>query len=62
MTQYSDTKFAFGDLKTFLISYKINEIENKLWVTDNIPLPVKAQYYDIEGNPDYSYELVEFSQ
>ncbi|HIH46122.1 MAG TPA: hypothetical protein HA292_03445 [Candidatus Nitrosotenuis sp.] len=62
VTQYSDTKFAFGDLKTFLISYKINEIENKLWVTDNIPLPVKAQYYDIEGNPDYSYELVEFSQ
>lgn len=58
VTQYTETKFDFGTLKTFVVSYKINEIENKLWVADNIPLPVKAQYYTIDGKPDYSYELV----
>ncbi|NDB33033.1 MAG: hypothetical protein EB163_06625 [Nitrososphaeria archaeon] len=57
-TEYTDTKFEFGKLKTFTISYKINEIENKLWVADNIPLPVKALYYNLDGTVDYSYELV----
>jgi hypothetical protein len=58
LTEYSDTQFEFGTLKTFLISYKVNEIENKLWIADNIPLPVKAQYYTIDGSLDYSYDLV----
>lgn len=58
LTEYSDTQFEFGTLKTFLVSYKINDIENKLWVADNIPLPVKAQYYTINGSLDHSYELV----
>ncbi len=58
VTEYSDTKFEFGTLKTFVVSYKINEIENKLWIADNIPLPVKATYYAIDGTLDYSYELV----
>lgn len=58
VTQYTDTRFEFGTLKTFVVSYKINEIENKLWIADNVPLPLKAQYYTIDGKPDYSYELV----
>ncbi|MEM2160452.1 MAG: hypothetical protein QXN55_05810 [Candidatus Nitrosotenuis sp.] len=58
VTEYVDTKFDFGTLKTFVVSYKINDIENKMWIADNIPLPVKAQYYTIDGAPDYSYELV----
>jgi hypothetical protein len=58
ITEYSDTQFEFGTLKTFLVSYKVNDVENQLWVADNIPLPVKAQYYTIDGNLDYSYDLV----
>ena len=58
LTEYVDSEFEFGTLKTFVVSYRINEIENKLWIADNIPLPVKAQYYNIDGTPDYSYELV----
>lgn len=58
LTQYQDTEFEFGTLKTFLVSYTINDIQNTLWIADNIPLPVKAQYYNIDGTIDYSYELV----
>ena len=58
LVEYAETKFEFGTLKTFLVSYKVNDIENNLWVTDDIPLPVKAQYYTIEGTLDYAYELV----
>lgn len=57
LTEYKDTEFEFGKLKTFKISYTVNEIENYFLVADNIPLPVRAQYYTIEGNQDYSYDL-----
>ena len=57
ITEYADTKFDFGTLKTFTISYRINDIENKFWVSDGIPLPVKAEYYNLDGTVDYTYEL-----
>lgn len=58
LTEYKDTEFEFGTLKTFLVSYTINDVQNTLWIADNIPLPVKAQYYTLDGTLDYSYELV----
>jgi len=56
--EYVDSEFEFGTLKTFVVSYRISDIENKLWIADNFPLPTKAQYYTIDGALDYSYELV----
>lgn len=61
ITEYSETQFEFGKLKTFAISYKINDIENKFWVVDGVPLPVKAEYYTLDGNVDYAYELTKLS-
>jgi hypothetical protein len=58
LTEYKDTEFEFGSLKTFTVSYKVNDIENYFMVVDNIPLPVRAEYYAIDGTLDYSYELV----
>ena len=58
LTEYVNSEFEFGTLKTFVVSYNINEIQNKLWVADKIPFPVKAQYYNLDGTPDYSYDLV----
>lgn len=58
LTEYGDTQFDFGTLKTFLVSYEINKVKNKLWIVENIPLPVKAEYYNLDGTPDYSYDLV----
>ncbi len=58
ITQYEDTKFGFGSLKTYTASYKMNDVENKFWVSDNLPLPVKAEFYTLDGAPDYSFELI----
>jgi hypothetical protein len=57
LIEYTETQFEFGNLETFTVSYKINDIENKFWVADGIPLPVKAEYYSLDGNIDYTYEL-----
>jgi hypothetical protein len=57
LTEYKDTQFEFGTLKTYTISYKINDVENRFLVADNLPLPVRAEFYNIDGSFDYSFEL-----
>lgn len=58
VTSYGDTEFEFGTLKTFVVSYTINDIENSFWVVENLPVPVRAEYYTLDGDLDYRYELV----
>jgi hypothetical protein len=58
LTQYQDTEFEFGTLKTFLVSYTVNDIENRFWVVENLPLPVRGEYYSLDGHPEYYYDLV----
>lgn len=58
LTEYGETQFEFGTLQTYTVSYKVNDIENKFLIADNIPLPVRAEFYTIEGDLDYSFELV----
>lgn len=57
LTEYKDASFEFGTLKTYTVSYEVNEITNYFLVADNVPLPVRAEFYTIDGDFDYSYEL-----
>lgn len=58
LTEYKDTEFGFGTLKTYTISYKVNEVENYFLVADNVPLPVRSEFFTIDGTLDYSYDLI----
>jgi hypothetical protein len=58
VTEYKDAEFEFGKLKTFTVSYKVNEIENYFLVADGLPLPVRSEFHTINGDLEYSYELV----
>ena len=61
VTEYGKISLKFGSMDSFVVSYKIGEKENKLWIVDNLPLPVKAEVYDLSGNLQYSYELTSLS-
>jgi hypothetical protein len=61
VTEHEKISFAFGSLDAYGLSYNIGNNENKLWIVDNLPLPVKAEVYDIDGNLQYSYELTSLS-
>ncbi len=50
--------FKFGSANAFLLSYRIGTHINKVWIVDNLPLPVKSEIYDPDGNLLYTYELV----
>ena len=58
-TEYDLVEFEFGSLNAYTLSYTIGDRDNKFCVVNDFPLPVKAEYYDGDGNFDYSYELVD---
>lgn len=58
VTDSGKMSFEFGSAKAYLLSYRIGAHINKIWIVDNLPLPVKAEIYDPDGNLQYSYELV----
>ena len=61
VTEYSEVDLQFGSINAYTLSYEIGDTINKFWVADDVPLPVKAEYYDADGNFDYSYELVDIT-
>lgn len=61
VTDHTKVSLKFGSLDSYVVSYAEGQKENKLWIVDNLPLPVKAEVYDISGNLLYSYELKSLS-
>jgi hypothetical protein len=61
VTDHTKVSLKFGSLDSYIVSYPEGEKQNKLWIVDNLPLPVKAEVYDISGNLQYSYELTSLS-
>ncbi|CUR51194.1 conserved exported protein of unknown function [Nitrosotalea devaniterrae] len=58
VTDSGKMSFQFGSTNAYLLSYRIGANINKIWIVDNLPLPVKAEIYDPDGNLQYTYELV----
>jgi hypothetical protein len=58
VTDSGKMSFGFGSANAYLLSYRIGAHINKIWIVDNLPIPVKAEIYDPDGNLQYAYELV----
>ncbi len=58
VTDVGTMPFEFGSAKAYLLSYRIGANENKFWIVDNLPLPVKSQVYDFNGTLVYTFDLV----
>lgn len=46
-----------GTFDSFVLTYKLNDATSRIWMVDSMPLPVKAETYDEENRPYYSFEL-----
>ncbi|MDE1867760.1 MAG: hypothetical protein KGI08_08655 [Thaumarchaeota archaeon] len=58
VTDSGNMPYGFGSANAFLLSYRIGANENKFWIVDNLPLPVKSQVYNFNGTMIYNFELV----
>lgn len=49
---------SIGDLETFILNYNIENKNSNIWIAKALPLPVKAEIYNIDGLLKYKYELI----
>jgi hypothetical protein len=47
-----------GTVDSYILSYTIKDKQSKLWIVEELPLPIKAEVYDEDGNLQFSFELV----
>ena len=50
-------KTSAGNFDAFILGYKIGSKTSKIWLTHEVPLPVKAEVYNAEGTLSYRYTL-----
>jgi hypothetical protein len=56
--QKENIKTSVGNFDSFIIGYKIGSKTSKIWLTHEVPLPVKAEVYNSEGDLWYTYRLI----
>ena len=49
---------SIGDLETFILNYNIEKKNSNIWIAKALPLPVKAEIYNVDGLLKYKYELI----
>ena len=49
---------SIGNLETFLLNYNIKNKNSNIWISKALPLPVKAEIYNVDGLLKYKYKLL----
>lgn len=49
---------SIGELETFILNYNIKNKNSNIWISKTLPLPVKAEIYNVDGLLKYKYELI----
>lgn len=47
-----------ANLETFLLNYNIKNKNSNIWISKALPLPVKAEIYNVDGLLKYKYKLI----
>jgi hypothetical protein len=47
-----------GELETFVLSYKLKDLSSNIWISKDLPLPVKAEIYNEEDKLKYKYDII----
>jgi hypothetical protein len=51
-----------GKLETFVLSYKIKDRSSNMWISKNLPLPVKAEIYNEVDKLKYKYDIIRLNR
>ena len=49
---------SLGNLETYLLNYNIKNKNSNIWISKALPLPVKAEVYNVDGLLKYKYKLI----
>jgi hypothetical protein len=49
-----------GTFDTFILAYTIGSKTSRIWINQQLPLPIKAQVYNTQNQLQYEYSLVSY--
>jgi hypothetical protein len=49
-----------GTFNTFILAYTIGSKTSRIWIDQQLPLPIKAQVYNTQNQLQYEYNLVSY--
>lgn len=47
-----------GTFDSYALSYNVMDKQSKLWIVEDLPLPVKAEMYNADGDLQFRFELI----
>jgi hypothetical protein len=51
-----------GTFNAFVLSYSLGPKTSRIWITPDIPLPIKAEVYNNLGQLQYKYDLISYTK
>ncbi len=61
ITSQETVQTLAGSFDSYVLGYKLKENDSKIWMTRQVPFPVKAEVYDPDDQLLYEFELVRAS-
>jgi hypothetical protein len=58
INEIENLNISIGNLETFLLNYNIKNKNSNIWISKALPLPVKAEVYNVDGLLKYKYNLI----
>jgi hypothetical protein len=58
INEIENLNISIGNLETFLLNYNIKNKNSNIWISKALPLPVKAEVYNVDGLLKYKYKLI----
>jgi hypothetical protein len=62
VTSQQNLQTKAGTFNTYVLSYTLGPKTSRIWITPGLPLPIKAEVYNSQGQLQYKYDLISYKK
>lgn len=62
ITSQQNLQTKAGTYNAYVLSYTLGPKTSRIWITPDLPLPIKAEVYNAQGQLQYKYELSSYKK
>ncbi|HEY7571488.1 MAG TPA: hypothetical protein VH796_08965 [Nitrososphaeraceae archaeon] len=62
VTSQQNLQTKAGTFNTYILSYTLGPKTSRIWITPDLPLPIRAEVYNSQGQLQYKYDLISYKK
>jgi hypothetical protein len=62
VTSQQNLQTKAGTFNAYVLSYTLGPKTSRIWITPDLPLPIKAEVYNSHGQLQYRYDLISYKK